>query len=169
MSAKQLMAKAPEMYPQVRSIFEFLADKGKLSEWYKAYTAHFDEDHTGAAAFEMVFKQPIAEVERAWRLWVNAQPAITSSGAFMGIQMADNGSNDGVLITEVVRGTPAGVAKLRPRDVIVSVDSITTTTSFDVRHIIARKQPGETVTLRVRRSGEYLTVPIVLGSMPGDE
>jgi hypothetical protein len=166
LTAKQFMAKAPEMYPQVRSIFEFVADRGKLADWYKYYITHFDDDRTGAKAFEAVFNLPIADVEKAWRQWIIAQPPVNlmirDGDAALGIRVAANGSNDGVYISDILPDSAASKAKLRRGDVIVSIDDRATTSGPELRKVIASKNAGDVVKLRVRRSGEYFTVSLTL-------
>jgi hypothetical protein len=63
-------------YAQARSIFEFLADQGRLTAWYLAFTEQFDDDPTGAQAMISVFNQTLDEVEQQWRAWLEAQPTI---------------------------------------------------------------------------------------------
>jgi hypothetical protein len=166
MTAERFMRKAPEMYPQVRSIFEFVAAQGQLSAWYQTYTEHFAEDRTGRKAFELTFHKPLAEIERAWREWVRQQaPApvqLTAGETALGIRSRENASNDGVLVTQIVVGSAAARARMRVRDVIVSVDGQDTTTLSDLRRILAQRSPGDKLELRIRRSGEYLTLNIIL-------
>lgn len=64
------MKRPQQMYPQVRSMFRFLATRGKLGEWYHAYTRSFAGDRSGAAAFEEVLGAKLPEIERQWREWV---------------------------------------------------------------------------------------------------
>lgn len=81
MSWSELVAITPDhlapdafrVYPQLRSIFRFIAEHGKLSPWYDAYVAGFDDDPTGIAALEGVFDRPLAEIESAWRRWLDEQ------------------------------------------------------------------------------------------------
>lgn len=65
----EFMRRPQELYPQVRSIFRFVAAKGRLTRWYRAYTRTFAADRSGATAFEEAFDAPLAEIERSWRQW----------------------------------------------------------------------------------------------------
>ncbi len=67
-----LQSEAFRVYPQLRSIFRFFADRGKLESWYRAYTDSFDTDETGITAIATVFDRPITEVEAAWRRWLDS-------------------------------------------------------------------------------------------------
>ena len=62
------------VYPQVRAVVHFLADRGLLEAWYAAYTETFAHDATGRLALERVVGAPIDEVERAWHAWVLTRP-----------------------------------------------------------------------------------------------
>jgi len=166
MSAQQFMNKAQQMYPQVRSIFEFVAAQGKLELWYRTYTSTFEEDRTGRRAFEIVFSQPIAEVEKGWRKWLAQQPEmdlqLRPDDAALGVRSKPNGSNDGVLITDIVPGSAAARSRLRREDVIVSVDGRSTRTIMELRQVIASHKVGDEVEIRARRTGEYFTVRVTL-------
>lgn len=71
--ANRFMAQSGALYPQVRSIFTFIAAEGKLTAWYKAYVEHFDADPSGQTAFEAVFDRPLGEIEQRWREWAQQQ------------------------------------------------------------------------------------------------
>ncbi len=92
------MARATQLYPQVRSIFEFLADRGKIGCWYRALVTNFSIDPTGAKAFEACFDMAVTDIERAWRLWLTAMPIVDThiarGDAVLGIESSRNSSND---------------------------------------------------------------------------
>jgi len=67
-----IRSEAFRVYPQLRSIFRFIDDQGKLEPWYRAYIDSFDTDQTGITALETVFGQPVADVEAAWRRWLDS-------------------------------------------------------------------------------------------------
>lgn len=171
MSATGFMDKAQQMYPQARSIFEFVADQGKLQTWYRAYVEHFHEDHSGAKAFEIAFGEPVADVERDWRRWVMLQPAINLQlrvgDAALGIRSRENSSNDGVLITEIVPGSAVARSRLRRGDVIVGIDGQSTRSLADLRKVIAAHKAGDEVEVRARRTGEYFAVKVTLRAISG--
>jgi PDZ domain-containing protein len=56
----------------------------------------------------------------------------------------------GALITDVLGGSPAEQAGLEPTDVIVAVDGHPVRTTGDLRSLISRHRPGETVGLSAR-------------------
>lgn len=165
------MSNASHMYPQTRSIFEFLADQGKLEAWYRTYVEHFEEDATGARAFELTFDMPLADIERAWRRWVIEQPAVDTrireGDASLGIRTRESAANDGVLISSIVRGSAAAKAKLRTGDVIVAIDGQPTRTLSELRRLLASYNVGDEINMRVRRHSEYFTVSLVLQPLRG--
>jgi hypothetical protein len=166
MSADSFMDKAQQMYPQARSIFEYLAHEKKLETWYREYVRTFREDRTGAKAFEIACGKPIAEIERDWRRWVAAQPEIDllirADDAALGIRSRENGSNDGVVIQEVIAGSAAAEGGLQKGDIIVAIDDQSTRSLMDLRKIIAVKDVGDIVEVRGRRDGEYFKKKITL-------
>ena len=165
-SEDRFMARATQLYPQVRSIFEFLADRGKIGCWYRALVANFSIDPTGAKAFEACFDMPVTDIERAWRLWLTARPIVDTTfapgDAVLGIWSTLNSSNDGVLIERLEARSSARQAQLRLGDVIVSVDGKQTRSLAELRAIIASKKVGETVRIQARRNGEYFRVVVTL-------
>lgn len=168
---ERFMSRATALYPQARSIFEFLADEGKLAAWYRAYVEHFDDDPDGSTAFEQVFNQPVREIERRWRRWVQRQPEVQNrtrrGDPSIGIQTDPLASNDGVVVTSMLRDSPARRAGLRPRDVIVAVDDRITPTLEELRQAVMERGIGGTARIKVRRGSEYLTFDITIESRQG--
>ncbi len=66
-----LRAEAARAYPQLWSMFRFIAEEGDLRGWYRRYTAGFEEDPTGSAALEATFGCGLRELEARWRLWLS--------------------------------------------------------------------------------------------------
>jgi hypothetical protein len=166
MNDEEFMAGASRNYPQVRSIFEFLADRGKLDCWYEALIGHYEDDSTGALAFRACFNLPLDDIERAWRRWVIGRPnidiEILYGDAALGIASHPRGTNDGVVISDIVRGSPAAASRLEIGDIIVSVDDQPTRTLTELMTIIGAKKNGDTVTIRARHNREYFTVVVSL-------
>jgi len=68
-------------------------------------------------------------------------------------------SRNGAEIAEVVPGTPAA-GKLRPTDVIVSVDGKPVRTPAELRRLIRAREPGDSVRLGVRDSKGLRTIEL---------
>ena len=61
-------------------------------------------------------------------------------------------------------GSAADDAGLKEGDVITAVGSTRITSSAQIRAIIAGHQPGDALTLTIRRDGSSKTVHVTLGS-----
>jgi putative serine protease PepD len=73
-------------------------------------------------------------------------------------------ASGGVGIGSVENGTAADDAGLKQGDVILAVDGKAVTQPEQLRAVIASHQPGDTLTLRIRRSGTVKTLQATLGS-----
>jgi hypothetical protein len=170
LSAERFMARASWSYPMTRSIFEFLADRKLLSAWYRSYVETAPEDPSGATAFERTFDKPLESVEQEWREWLRDRPdidrEIEAGDAALGILSRPNAATDGVVVDEVLAGSSAARGRLRPGDVIVSIDDTPTRSFSELRAVVAGKQVGDRVDVRVRRNDRYLTVPLMLRPLP---
>jgi putative serine protease PepD len=82
--------------------------------------------------------------------------------ALLGVTPADTAN--GVRIATVKSGSAADDAGLKEGDVITAVGSTEITSSAQIRAIIAGKQPGDALTLTIRRDGSTKTVHVTLGS-----
>lgn len=72
----------------------------------------------------------------------------------------------GVIVGQVVTGTPAAQAGLRQRDVIVAVDGQPIVDETTLGRALNKHQPGEHVQLSVVRGSDQLTVDVKLGQRP---
>lgn len=99
--------------------------------------------------------------------------------AYLGVRMVD--VEGGVAITEVVDGSPADEAGLRPAtgsriedgremptggDVVVEFAGQEIASGTALQSAVDARQPGETVELVVARGGERVTVEVTLGVRP---
>ena len=75
----------------------------------------------------------------------------------------DLGIEEGVLITNVLQGTPADEAGLMPRDVAINFNGETLTTSNEFIHLIRTSVPGDNLPMTIVRDGEEMTLTVVLG------
>ncbi|MEW6047668.1 MAG: trypsin-like peptidase domain-containing protein [Bacillota bacterium] len=73
------------------------------------------------------------------------------------------GGRLGVLVLQVVPGSPAERAGLAPMDVILAVDGEPVEGYESLRRRLARRSPGERLQLQVQRGDRTLTVAMVLG------
>ena len=77
-SKQTLPTEAARFYSQLRSLFRFMAERGRLEPWYHTYINEFDDDTSGLAALKRTFELPIDEIERQWRQWLDRQPTIVT-------------------------------------------------------------------------------------------
>ena len=75
----------------------------------------------------------------------------------------------GVLVDDVLAGTPAAKAKLKGGDIILKVDGRAVNRPNHLQSLIARKHPSDTVVLTIRRNTENLTIRATLGENLPDE
>jgi serine protease Do len=71
------------------------------------------------------------------------------------------GRKSAVEIVEVVAGSPAAQAGLRPEDLIVEVDGVAIEGVNDLQRLMAGDRIGTTVAARIIRGGRELTVEVV--------
>lgn len=158
------MSRSAGVYPQVRSIFLYLAERGKLLPWYQAYTKSFRDDPSGALALERVFGKPLADIERQWRTWVDTtgpiDDTVRDGDASLGISITE--IPGGIRIRETLKGSAVRAAGMRVGDVIVAIDGKPIRTSRELAVAIAAKRVGETVQVRFRRDDEFAEVPVTL-------
>ena len=163
LDGRSFMAGNARYYPQVRSIFEFLADLDVLGEWYENYTETFERSPGGERAFEETFGLPVEKVEERWRQWVVDRGTIDDhidyGDASIGIAGVDAG--DGVRIVEL-KGRGARRAGLRRGDVIVAVNDTAIRARGELILAIAEKKVGDWIRLRIRRNGDYQTIRVRL-------
>ena len=73
---------------------------------------------------------------------------------------------EGIILTAVERGSPAGKAGLRPQDIIVKGNDTAIESGGDLRKLLRSLKPGATVRLDVIRPNGRSTVPVELGQAP---
>jgi len=69
---------------------------------------------------------------------------------------------EGTLVVRVIRGSPAEQAGLQVSDVLVAINDEPLNEDQPYLNVLLRHKPGETVTLRVNRSGSELILQAVL-------
>jgi serine protease Do len=72
----------------------------------------------------------------------------------------------GIVVTQVVPGSPAAAAGLRLEDIIVQVGSTEIARGGDLRSVLRDRRPGDTLDFRIVRGGTARTVTVRLGEAP---
>jgi S1-C subfamily serine protease len=87
--------------------------------------------------------------------YVPLNPAIAFQ---LGIQQTE-----GIVVANVVAGSPADKAGLQPRDVITAVDNTPLKSDSALAQLISTHKPGDQITLTVLRGNQQMTVKVTLG------
>lgn len=97
------------------------------------------------------------------------------SRGFLGIQIQNidekiaktfNLNNDeGIIIADVSKDSPADVGGLQKYDVVKSVNGVTITDASEFRNKVAANDPGSTINVIVNRNGRDVNLNIKLGEM----
>ncbi len=74
--------------------------------------------------------------------------------------------NNGVIITGVVRGSPAHKADLMPGDVLVAIDGQVITKARQALAVISSRKPGDRVKLKIVRDGKKIILQAVAINRP---
>ncbi len=91
---------------------------------------------------------------------------IPSVSGFIGIQMEPHA--DGVAVTEVIKGSAAERFGLKKADIIVAINDETVAQPTDLSSVLRTKQPGDVVSLSVKRGDATLALRVVLGNREED-
>ena len=104
------------------------------------------------------------ESEPAGWLGVVMSPLPEPLAAHLGLE------DEGIMVINVAKESPAAEAGLQQYDVIVEFDQDSLSGEFaEFAEKVRVHQPGDRVKLRIIRDGEPLTVEAVLGVHPGDK
>ncbi len=72
----------------------------------------------------------------------------------------------GVLVQDVMSGTPAEKAGIKAGDVILSVDGKDVNAANEIQTIIAEHKPGDVVSVKIYRSGNTVEKDVTLNELP---
>ncbi len=130
----------------------------------------------GVAVEGINFAVPIDEIKRALPQLVS-QGTVTRGWLGVYIQDITPGMEEefgvtpgqGVLVADVVKGSPADEAGIQAGDVIVSVDDVPVGNTDELQTEIMYRSPGDVVQIGIIRDGKQLTIPVTLGERPGEE
>ncbi len=100
-------------------------------------------------------------------------------GAWLGISFQEISENlslkldlndtKGVMVTQVLKKSPAEIAGLEKQDVITEIDGQKVNGTSDLRNIIFHKYPGTEINLTIIRDGETINKIVILTDRPTDE
>jgi len=75
----------------------------------------------------------------------------------------------GALVASIEKSSPADLAGIKVRDIILQFDEKEVTTSSDLPRIVGNTKPGSKVSIQIWRDGSFKTVKIEVGETPSDE
>lgn len=159
-------------YGQARAMFLFLAEQGKLREWYRLYVSGYKEDATGKSAFEQVLGRPIREVEKEFRMWARQLPEVPEEvGRGRANLPVDVGTGAGegpiVHIDAMAEFTMPGnrlapPRPLRDKDVITAIDNKPVRDMNDLARVLGEYEPGAIVDVAYIRGKTHGVVKVKL-------
>jgi S1-C subfamily serine protease len=146
----------------------YFYQKGKLREWYLAYCKMFEKDPSGIAATEKVFGKKLGEIEAQWKEWVMSLAPLPErpNKAYLGVSL--KGAVDGVEIRDIVPGSGADKAGLKPKDVILKVGGQQTVDIDKLIEFVAKQSVGKVLMVEYRRDGKYDKTQVTLSAVPTD-
>ncbi len=74
---------------------------------------------------------------------------------------------DEPIINLVANRSPASEAGLQVNDVLLTVDDVRFSNTNELASLLAKKEPGDVVTVAIRRNNENLKIKVKLGTRPG--
>ena len=74
--------------------------------------------------------------------------------------------DNGIIVLQVVPGSPAARAGLRPEDIIVGIDRVRIDSGGDLRRYLRTARAGQTVTIRYLRGRQERTASVRLIEAP---
>ncbi len=80
----------------------------------------------------------------------------------LGIQMGTRRTVKGVPVDAFVASSPAAAAGVRAGDVIQTLDDVPVRSREKLRQALAKRQPGDKVSLGIQRDDKFLTIPVIL-------
>lgn len=122
----------------------------------------------GFAIPARVAKETVAQliangaVTRGW-LGIQLQEVTTEIAAAIGLE-----KKGGVLVADVIDGTPAQKAGLLDGDVILGIAGADVASSNELSRRVASYAPGEKVDLKVQRDGKIRNIKVTLGQRDAD-
>jgi len=94
----------------------------------------------------------------------NAQSNQASEQPYLGVRLED--STDGVVVREVIAGSPAATAGVQPYDIIKKINDRAVANVSAFGTAIHALHPNAQITLDITRAGSDMTVTATLGTMP---
>ena len=151
-------------YAQSRALMHWLHDTGRLAAWYEAFTSNFEHDPSGLTSVDAVTGSERHEWGDDLRTWLLAQKDVGVPGrrnpVGLGIRLRP-GVGDGPVI-DASGHTSVGGVRLRPRDVIRSVEGLAVRTLNELYRELGKHRAGDRVRISLDRGGRTVEAEIEL-------
>jgi len=89
-------------------------------------------------------------------------------GIYGATVVAGNNSVEGVYVKEVVSGSGADAAGIKPTDIITELDGQKVTKFDDISTILDKHKVGDVITCKIQRGGKTIALNITLSEMKGN-
>jgi hypothetical protein len=152
-------------YGESSSLLLYLYDRKLLRKYYDAYKASYRSDPSGGGALEAVAGMNLTDLQAAWTQWMLARksPQLipAAGGPYLGVHFGD--AIDGLKVSMVLPAGPGAKAGMQLGDVIVGLNDREVRDYASFAPLLGAHKVGEEITLKVRREGKYIDVPVTLG------
>ncbi|HZK79796.1 MAG TPA: PDZ domain-containing protein, partial [Humisphaera sp.] len=152
-------------YGESSSLLLYLYDRKLLRKYYDAYKASYRSDPSGGGALEAVTQMNLADLQTAWTQWMLARksPKLlpVAGGPYLGVHFGD--AIDGLKVSMILPSGPGAKAGIKLGDVIVGLNEREVRDYASFAPLLSAHKVGDEVTLKVRRDGKYIDVPVTLG------
>ncbi len=102
------------------------------------------------------------KVERGW-IGIAVQNMNYGLPEFPGFRISR-----GLLVVDVVKGSPASISGLKKEDVLVSVNGIGLKDKSHLRNLVSSASIGEILNFRILREKKFMEVPVNISKLPDD-
>lgn len=121
-----------------------------------------NNNHAGVDGFKDDWDRMLAG--EAWGELSMNHPFANPEMPVLGINMGERRGVKGVPVAGVVPRSPSAAAGVRTGDIILSLDDSEIPDASKLLQVLAKRQPGDTVKLGVRRDRKELVINVVLAS-----
>lgn len=121
-----------------------------------------NNNHAGVDGFKDDWDRMLSG--EAWGELSMNHPFANPEMPVLGINMGERRGVKGVPVAGVVPRSPSAAAGVRTGDVILSLDDSEIPDASKLLQVLAKRQPGDTVKLGVRRDRKELVINVVLAS-----
>ncbi len=105
-------------------------------------------------------------IDNAKRIIDELAEGVTPEAGYLGVRARSSNTSEGAIIASVESGSPADKAGMEAGDEITEIDGTEVTSFSDVVGFVKAHRAGDTITIKVLRDDETITLEITLGNQP---